>query len=72
MKVLISADMQSFRMVGRTWKASFPANRIDGQIKLYTLLVERKSGRYAGHYAPVLASLVKARDRLRKYRKVQL
>ncbi len=63
MKALLSADRESFTLVGDRYRGSFPVKRIEGQIRLYSELAKKHTGT---QHEETFASTVRSLNSLRK------
>lgn len=65
-RCFLSADGESFTIRMGRWSDTMPIDRLDGQIKLYAGLRDRKSGQYAENYAPTVEALKSLKARIGK------
>lgn len=64
-EVRLSDDGRCVHLGRSLWTGSFPVEELGEWLRFYRGLRDRKGGKYAASYAPMVEALERVRDRLR-------
>lgn len=57
MTIDLSPDQETIVFQGQSWSGVYPVSHLDRLIRFYTLLRDRRGGRFAPHYAGTVTRL---------------
>lgn len=66
-RATVSADGRTVTLSRNRWDETFPASDLPGRQAFYRHLAERKAGKYAAFYTPVIRALDRAAKILTAY-----